>query len=228
MYLNEFSVRVLGGKEVSGGYVEMEHGAKYRLSLHNGRDARCDAYIEVDGKHVGTWRLAARQSITLERPAHDPGQFTFYAVGTIEATQAKLQEGDPNLGLVRVTFTPEGGARPLTVTPHYPPPSLPYHTGPDRWPHPWPWRPTYISVGGSATDAASGSMPIMASCSAQSHSAGGTGLSGHSAQEFGSAYAIEYDLSQQTVIHLRLVAGHAEGGVRPLTAFSTPVPPAVR
>ena len=114
MYLNQFSVRVIGGNEQSGGYVELPHGKKYSLSLRNGRDVRCDARVEIDGKDVGTFRIDASRTIRLERPAHDTGRFTFYKLGTAEAHQAGLEEGNPNLGLVKVTFTPEGKvARPL-------------------------------------------------------------------------------------------------------------------
>jgi hypothetical protein len=108
MYLNKFSVRVIGGTEQSSGYVELQNKQKYKLCLRNSRQfERCDANVEIDGKHVGTWRIPAGSSVTLERPAHDDGCFTFYQVGTEEARKAQLDELNLDLGLIKVTFTPE-------------------------------------------------------------------------------------------------------------------------
>ena len=59
------------------------------------------------------------------------------------------------------------------------------------------------------------------------HRAGGTGLSGQSNQKFVTVDAMELDYSQQTVIYLRLVAKKSRSQPRPLTSFSTPVPPPI-
>jgi len=208
MYLNDFSARIPEGNEASGGYVEMRHGQTYTLRLRNSRDARCDARVEVDGKHVGTWRIHAHSGITLERPAHDIGKFTFYKLGTTEADAAQLNGGDPNLGLVKVTFTPE-------KVRHY------HSTQPV---HPWSAPNTYLS----STKGVRGSSPLMAACSYQAHSAGGTGLSGISGQQFTDAAHIDYDYSQQTTIHLRLVCKeNHDHEPRPLTSTSNPIPPRI-
>ena len=116
MQANSYSVRVIGGLEVAGGYVEMSHGQTYSLQLRNSRNTRCDASVYLDGKHVGTWRVPSHTSINIERPAHDKGKFTFYKVGTSEARQAQLNESSDDLGLVRVVFTPEYEVRPLNNT----------------------------------------------------------------------------------------------------------------
>lgn len=187
MYLNDFSVRIPEGKEVSGGYVEMLHGTTYRLVLRNSRNVSCDARVEIDGKHVGTWRIRGIQSITLERPAHDDGQFTFYKLGTRDGDAVELNGHNPSLGLIKVTFTPEKQKTPQ--------------------------RNEVVYRGGVAKGL--GTL-----------SAGGTGLSGHSNQQFVDAEYLDLDYSQQTVIHLRLVCN--DSGPRPLTRYSTPVPPPVR
>lgn len=202
MYLNNYSVRVIGGNETSGGYVEMNHRQTYQLQLRNSNYRRCDARIEVDGKHVGTWRINGNQSITLERPAHDQGKFTFYKSGTSEAHSAQLSEGDPNLGLVKVTFTPESEPRPLSHTLDVP------------------------MAGSFKGIETSYSASTSASTSRSFRGSGGTGLSGHSYQQYGNADQIEYDYSGQTVIFLRLVSVETDLP-RPLTQFSTPVPPRV-
>lgn len=213
MYLNQYSVRVVGGNEIAGGYVEMAHEQTYELSLRNSRNTRCDARVEIDGKHVGTWRVPAHQSITLERPAHDQGQFTFYKLGSYEGQQAGLDEGNPNLGLVKVTFTPEKAVTSFSVT----------YTPEEPYPLPEPkWRgETNVTY----TDTNTGSISYAAAPQAKGLSSGGTGLSGHSHQQFGQAAWMNLDYSQSTTIHLRLVC--KENGPRPLTSYSTPVPPRV-
>src|SRR5919109_1000761 len=102
MYLNGFSVRILGAKELPGGYVELAHNTAYTLVLANDRAERADAYVEVDGHAVGTWRVSGHQTIQLERPVHDPGRLTFLQAGTPEGAQAGQHAGNPNLGLIKV------------------------------------------------------------------------------------------------------------------------------
>lgn len=199
MYLNNFSVVVTPGNEIAGGYIEMQHGQQYNLRLRNERFLLCDARVEIDGKHVGTWRINAHQTITLERPAHDTGCFTFYRLNSPEAFNIGLQQNDPNLGLVKVTFTPEKRYEPVNPTPNV----------------------VYRGSGGIKG--------MSASYSSETLGAGGTGLSGASAQQFGIANEIQYDYSKETVIHLRLVERIANysNEARPLTQFSTQVPPRV-
>nr|WP_063842307.1 hypothetical protein [Hassalia byssoidea] len=192
MELNNFSLSISPGTELSGGYVQLEHNTQYNVVLANKRAMRCDAKLEIDGKHVGTWRLEEYDSIVLERPAHDTGRFTFYKLGSAEASIAGISKEDANIGLVKVTFTPEHQVQTRTRTGYSSPPVT---------------RGT-IEEG-----------------TTRSFSAGGTGLSGESKQQFGNATAIDYDYSQATVIHLRLVARADEP--RPLTPLSNPVPPPI-
>lgn len=212
MWLNQFSVRIPEGREDSGGYVELPHNTPYTLVLRNSRNVRCDARVEVDGKHVGTWRIHANSNISLERPVHDTGRFTFYKLNTPEAQQAQLNGSDPNLGLVKVTLTPEKQTPATDFSRWYPNP--PKAIPPIQWQY----------TDNTAQTRSLGD--VSASYTASSRSAGGTGLSGQSGQHFHDAESICYDYSQQTVIHLRLVCKN--GGARPLTSFSTPIPPTVR
>lgn len=188
MYLNQFSVNVLGGREVRDGYVEITHGQIYSLRLRNDRSVRCDARVEIDGKDVGTFRLNAHSGFALERPLNDEGHFTAYRPGTAGVTSG------PDLGLIRVTFTPE---------------KPPVHHV---------YRSSCDIVGERAIPQASLTM-------ASAYSGIGTGLSGHSDQQFHSVAALDYDYAQQTVIHLRLV--EADSGPRPLISVSNPVPPRI-
>ena len=215
MYLNDFSVRIPEGLEIPGGYVEVQHCQRYRLVLGNRHSVRCDARVEIDGKHVGTWRIEPNGSITLERPVHDTGHFTFYQVGTKEAMQAALDSNDPNLGLVKVTFTPEKRQEWVAPT----------NTYWIRSDQPWEYVLQYSSENPRG-------IKEITSCYAMMNSgptsrAGGTGLSGTSNQKFSDASCIVYDYTQQTVIHLRLIANNENEGPRPLTSFSTQVPPRI-
>ena len=209
MYLNNFSVRIIGGNEAESGYVEMRHGQVYKLSLRNSRVVNCDARVTIDGKDVGTWRIPSLSSIVLARPVHDDGQFTFYKVGTREARQAQLDEYSGELGLIEVVFTPEL-VEPVVYKEYS-------------------YQNQWTNTGGLEMGACA---PIVAAAgggsqsrSEKSLSAGGTGLSGQSNQKFGTTYKIDYDLSQRTTIYLRLVA--RDDGPRPLTAHSNPIPPRI-
>ena len=221
MYLNDFSMRVPEGKELPGGYVELEHNTQYTLNLRNNRSVRSKADVYIDGKNVGSFRLAPHETLKLERPVHDDGLFTFYKLGTPEAAAANLADG-PDIGLVRVVFTPE-----LAQTiPYRYKPSKP-STDPWRpWPpypyRPWlPWETHWTTDTWTNTSASFASGPV-----AFAATAGGTGLSGKSDQSFMTVPDLALDTSQQTTINLRLVC-RGDDGPRPLTAFSTPVPPKV-
>lgn len=102
----EFEVMIPEGKELENGYVEMRHNTQYSLALSNHRSVCCDAEVVIDGIHVGTWRIGKDGEIRIERPAHDTGHFTFFAIGTEESRIAGITKSSEN-GLVSVTFTPE-------------------------------------------------------------------------------------------------------------------------
>lgn len=207
MYLNQFSVRVVGGSETHSGYVELDHGQQYQLCLRNCRREKCDATVKIDGKEVGTWRIPANRSITLERPINDTGIFTFFKAGTKEAREAALNEGSPDLGLIEVTFIPE--EKVFREAPYVPQPFCA-----DFGEQKWRSEPQYMA---SLCNSRRGG--------AQSLS-GGTGLSGKSGQQYGTTYRITHDYSQTTTIYLRLIARENDG-IRPLTAYSNPKPPRI-
>jgi len=234
MYLNDFSVRVLEGKEEAGGYVTISHGQQYRLSLRNAKGwTRCDAEVEIDGKSVGTWRINAHSTLVLERPANDDGRFTFYKLGSCEAQQVGLSNTE-SLGLIKVTFKPEAFK---SHTVYYE--GAPYSGGSSiRWtPDTYTLWSSNSTRDNTAIDGvgmaamASAAMPRSVNVSYQTVSslgtfkeAGGTGLSGKSNQHFYTVDPLEYDHAQITVINLRLVAG---SDPRPLVSLSTPVPPRI-
>jgi len=217
MFLNNYSVRIPEGNEISGGYVEMAHGRKYTLVLSN-KDFNlpCNAIVKIDGKNQGTWRIPQNDTIRLERPAHDDGRFTFYKLGTLKAEQAGLDEFSPDLGLIEVQFIPMKTQFNYTITYANSNP-IPKKDG--------GWR----LVGESnSTGRLSSDIPERSVTAnvAQSYSAGGTGLSGQSSQNFGNAAPMLLDYSRATTINLRLVSKD-DDTPRPLTQYSTPVPPRI-
>ncbi len=231
MYLNQFSVRVEGGIEVAGGYVELTHGKNYSLRLRNDHGVQCDAEVEIDGKVIGIFRLLAHSSMRLERTPDDDGKFTFYELGSREGEQVGLDSANPDLGLVKVTFTPEKKRIPSNPIPRMREGS--YFKG-DSW-------EGAVSIGAAnrvnaSLDNGHSFQAFSARASnysdlpaGQEISEGGTGLSGHSGQTFINVGTIEHDLSQQTVISLRLVGIQRQGKEepRPLVSHANPVPPRV-
>jgi hypothetical protein len=217
-WLNNFSVVIPESSELAGGYAELQHAQQYSLRLRNSRSTACDAKIEIDGKDVGTFRVYPFASITIERPAHDQSRFTFYKVGSGEARQAQLNESDPNLGLVKVTFMPELAVKPLPTV-------YVSQVGSAA-----PWKPTatwtssvdYNNVTASLSTDSFGDVAMAAM---PQRRAGGTGLSGHSNQNFNTVAPLNYDQSQMTTIFLRLV--FKSESPKPLTSYSTQVPPRI-
>lgn len=205
MYLNGFSLVVTPGKELPGGYVQLEHKTNYRLRLRNFYDEPCDARVEIQGEHVGTWRIPANGSAVIERPANVAKLFTFYAANTPEARKVdELPEWSNKRGLVTVTFTPE---KRQTWQEFNSRPEVLENTG-------------MFDLGLQSRSANLYSMP-------KSLTAGTTGLSGKSNQTFGIAEKIRYDTSRRTTIHLRLVGEDGGDEPLPLSVCSTPIPPLI-
>jgi Protein of unknown function (DUF805) len=114
MTLNEFSLTIPEGQENDDGYVHMKHASVYTLVLGNDTEYACDAEVKIDGGPVGTWRIESRTSVRIERPVHDTGRFTFYAIGTPEAEKALIRRGNET-GLVTVVFHPGSVPRNNTL-----------------------------------------------------------------------------------------------------------------
>lgn len=187
------------------GYVYLQHGDVYRISLKNHTDKRNDVVVEIDGKEVGGWRLESYQTATIEHPANDSGRFTFYELGSSEAQKIGLSSiARTDLGLVKVTFIPE---KPR----HHGIPAVDID------------RRFYSGTKGDWSESfSSGSRGSGQNVSLSRRSAGGTGLSGRSDQRFGQADAIDRDYDRQVIINLRLVA-KSSNEPRPLLAVSLTV-----
>lgn len=242
MRIDDFSIRVVGGHEVYGGYVEMKHGQQFPLRLRNDRDVPCDAEISFQGKRVGSWRIEPRSSIEVEHPEDDYGKFTFWDVNSREGSIIGGVAGDFNNGLIQVTFKP--GVK-YTVAPRIGT-EIHHHHYHDYWPwYPRPWPrpyPLIYSVGDSTSGInvasitysntavdVNQSRTVSASASLPNVSEGVVGLSGESSQEYSQAKSIIYS-GETVTISLRLVAVNESdfNRPRPIVGTSNPVPPPIK
>ncbi len=209
MRVSNFSVQIPEARERDSGHAEIPHGTQYTLRIGNYSSRRCDAEVVVDGKPVGGFRIDAYETITLERPAHDTGRFTFYRAGTSEASAAgegKITTDDR--GLIQVTFKPERYYERPTPTVM---PRIGHLSA-------FPQHKQKTSGGTTETSA---NEPREFTC----NSPGVTGLSGQSQQSFYNVSPLSYDLNDVVTISVRLVA--AEVGPRELTPANrqgNPVP----
>lgn len=193
------------------GYVYLQHGDVYRIWLQNQTDEANDVIVEIDGKEVGVWRLALYQTATIEHPADDVGKFTFYEIGSSEAQKVGLGSiARSDLGLVKVTFIPEKIKHPgipaIDTTRSY---SGAKGGGAMKG---GDWQESF-----SSGSRGGGQGVNLNTCSA-----GGTGLSGRSDQQFGRARSIDRDYDRQVIINLRLVARPSDAP-RPLRAVNSTV-----
>jgi hypothetical protein len=221
MRIGNFAVAIPQGQESSTGHVALNHGQTFTLDIRSFTGVRSDAKVEIDGKHVGTWRLPANGHLLLERPAEDTGKFTCYKQDSAEGAAIGLQK-DSDLGLVKVTINPEkprptltggvlrsAGLQGFGGTPKGVSRGCGQSVGMDERKMSWDCEPTSAGMNFSDVEAA------------------GTGLSGKSDQQFGVASSIEYDKNAEVVISLRLAANKEDSGPRPLKAISplsNPVP----
>lgn len=200
MRIGFFTAIVDPGKERSTGHVALKHGDVYTLKLVNhDRSRRADAEVRVDGKDVGCFRIEAGGAVNIERPENDSGRFTFYKAASLEGEQAGAPEVDAgDRGLVTVRFKPEVRHRaPDVVRPR----SMLQST----------------NLGSTTSDydgTVGASLP-------RNMSAGVTGLTGTSGQNFYAVAPLDYDVSAEVTINLRLVC---DGEVRKLVSRSNQVP----
>lgn len=220
MQIGNFSVHIPEGREREGGYVHLEHGTQYTLTLHNHYyNRRCDAQVTIDGKTVGAFRVSAGGTVRLERAPHDRGRFTYYKADTQEAKQSGVDKiTTSDRGLVQVRFRAEK------------PPYQTYSKGSD-------YDVTLESVGGERKslgeelESVSKCYPCSAprggqhtNSTVRSRSAGMTGVSGHSSQNFHEVPDLDYDSSTETVITLRLITEEPIYAARPEPRELTPAP----
>lgn len=203
------------------GYVLLPHNTQYLLRLRNNGVNRCEAHVEVDGKHIGTWIIDSKQTISLERPTNSNKRFTFYQLDSREGKTARLDGiNEDDLGLISVTFTPE--LKPAVRKKF---PIRPIGSPFDR---------KIGSRGGGGQSLTFNDFQIKSynCCDSQSITGtpGGTGLSGKSNQEFIEVLGLSLNKMAAVTINLRLVCDDSEAveELKPASPVSTPIPPPIR
>jgi len=238
MRVGDFGVEVLpvhgdDVRELDTGHVLARPGAVYALRLRNFGPLRCVANIEIDGKAItaGGLVLNAYSAVTLERPVDESekGRFTVVAEGNERVFGPDGGRDNEDLGLIEARFRRElpdstrpHNVRPLPETTRLPFPSI---TPPSRPMAPSEWSPFGRRSAGSEpphTDVSAiarsytRGMPAAAPPSELVERAAGTGLTGHSNQQFEPVFVGTLE-HEATVLQLRLVIGTDE-------AFSEPRP----
>ena len=225
-------------RELPSGHVLARPGQVYLLRLRNLGPLRAVAEVRVDGRRVsaGGLVLDPGASIDLERPIHatERGRFTVVSEGDEGVFGPDGGRDNADLGLIEVRFRRElphgggsGGApwpRPMVTVPAPDGPRpLPPSPFPSPFPSPapgtppaprWPavppeWTPpTAIRASAAAARPAvergRGAFPPD-----MVERAAGTGLTGHSDQEFRPVQVGELE-REATVLRLRLVVGNPD------------------
>lgn len=203
MRVGDFGVEVIpqdGGRvrEVASGHVLARPGQVYRLRLRNFGPLRCVAEVEIDGRAVtaGGLVLSPWSMTDLERPIDgaDTGRFTVIAEGNEAVFGPDGGRDNPDLGLINARFRrelPQGDRvteRPVIRMP------VPWEIDiPSPSSAPVFDRPEFSAMRTHVTGPAI-------------ERAAGTGLTGHSDQEFVPISLGPLE-TEATSIQLRLVIG---------------------
>lgn len=229
--LNGFRVTVPEAREEnSEGHVVLKHGQNFRLALHNGHkyEGRCipaDVEVYVQGEYVGTYRIPAGQTVTLEHPLHDSGKFTAYRNDSSEARQIRLDPNSADNGLIKVVWKPgnykiQQWISPVTITWQ----KLRYNVpeNDNYWDNYYDdghqYTITYdYNTTGCTTRSASCLSSSTSCCASNSGNlvGGGVGLSGHSNQHFTETDALDY-VEGETTIYLRIAFREEDNTPRPI------------
>jgi hypothetical protein len=121
MRIGNYLAEIQPGTEDDRGYVAIkmtEGKAPFTLKLNNYSDRKSKVNIHIHGLDQGTWVLMPHQVSILERPVHIAEKFCAYAVGSEGGNAIGLTTGDPNNGLISITFMPEKRiVRPASIVP---------------------------------------------------------------------------------------------------------------
>jgi len=116
-----FELTVKDSRETRDGYVPMYRNEGYQICfgyihpdpprLPDGRTARADVELTIDGRAQGTYRLNHRENYCVERGLDDPGVFTFFPTTSNEAAVVGITTTDADVrGVISAKFTLEGAA----------------------------------------------------------------------------------------------------------------------
>ena len=248
MRVGDFSVEVVPHREgrvreLDSGHILARPGQVYRLRLRNHGPLNSVAVIEIDGKSVTDRGLVLRPwSVTeLERPLRDGehGRFTVIAEGNERVFGPDGGRDNESLGLIRTTFRRElprasslddsfddaiSFDRPTRRSFEPEPPRRPSRFSPE-------WSPPMNVAGAGAPSVNRVPAHRRGIVEENIESAAGTGLTGHSEQEFVPIHLGPLE-DEATVITLRITIGSdaalGEDSPRPLHAGQVPERPAAR
>ena len=251
-------VPVGGGsvRELPSGHVLARPGQVYLVRLRNHGPLRGVAEVRVDGRRVSAGGLVLEPggTVDLERPIHatERGRFTVVTEGDEEVFGPDGGRDNEALGLIEVRFRRELPGRrdrvpdlplgrPSVVVPT-PEPTHPLHPRPGVFPPapgrplaPPEWTPPWLNQARPMMSATPARPPLAEPSAPRAmppsvERAAGTGLTGHSDQEFRAIQVGELE-AEPTVLRLRIVIGNPEAieAARPLPdAEAAPARPAAR
>lgn len=245
MRVGDFSVEVVPHREgrvreLESGHVLARPGQVYRLRLRNHGPLRAVARVDIDGKSVTDSGLVLRPwSMTeLERPLRDGehGRFTIIAEGNERVFGPDGGRDNEALGVIRATFRRE---LPQPLPREDVPEDVISFDRPlfDREPPRRPsrfsreWSPP-MNVAGAGAPSIDRIPDRRRGFDEQAiERAAGTGLSGHSDQEFVPIHLGPLE-AEATIVTLRIVIGSEEAladeSARPLHSRHAPERPAAR
>lgn len=246
MYSNGFAVRIFPGTEERDGYHVLKHGQEYSIRLTNDRYVRCDAEIKIDGKEIGAFRINSRSKIEIERPADEAKKFVFYKASSQQAQKCDVRDIEKSeRGLITVHFKPEK----IAYKPYGPYTWGPYTGGTgdrrrgDYCPETIAWNYSWTDNTSSSSDCYYSSSDELSESTSEydsksifrgitknQYESGITGLKGDSNQRFVVVDNLNYDLEDDMVIHIRLVAPSKDReDPKPLRGLlrSTKIPPPI-
>lgn len=247
--VDRFGHEIPGKRNGEGAWIvpfpNTRDNSEYKIRLINNHPTRCDAFLTVDDKFMGKFRLNAFDSWSIERPSQDQRKFEFHAETSRVAREAGVTPGRFTNGLVSVEFMPEKSRHQhprwvsaklpfLTETASEPllEESLVPSTEPreefssikfsSAQPLSLPQAESYISHAGERAMTMKRAKK-MAMPKHHSYSSGATILGGPSHQKFRDVLPLNYDDDQRVTITLRLVVDHSKSNSGlPTRRFASP------
>ena len=82
----------------------LPNNSKYSIQLTNDNSKPVDAYLRIDGKKMGAYRIIPNESIVISRPSRRRKDLTFLRQTSEMESAGLFDAGNPNLGQIDVIF----------------------------------------------------------------------------------------------------------------------------
>ena len=82
----------------------LPNNSKYSIQLTNNNSKPVDAYLRIDGKKMGAYRIIPNESIVISRPSRRRKDLTFLRQTSEMESAGLFDAGNPNLGQIDVIF----------------------------------------------------------------------------------------------------------------------------